>query len=367
MAASELVKPGWASRIGVALVAHVPPFVVLLIFALAYVLVLDASHPKATHILAPILKSLVPLSMVFVLGAAIVGLIALVLIPSLSLTTSLRWLASRDWPDILCLRLPIALFYTMAIFYLFVSFKINIPNLVPYSWDDFFARFDRMLLLGQDAWRLTHGLFPGTTATILFDMFYLLWFLVLQLSGFSIAVLPSSHPLRLRFLTACGLTWLVAGVVLAIAFASAGPVYMERITGDASFSPLMQRLHAQAQSAEIFALAGHELLWDGYTGANGTPAYGISAFPSLHVAFAALSACLGFAVSRVLGWMLAAFTLIILVGSVHLAWHYAVDGFAGIALAIGFWRSANRLVTWWLARAPQRLGRHAPATPHAAE
>lgn len=36
----------------------------------------------------------------------------------------------------------------------------------------------------------------------------------------------------------------------------------------------------------------------------------------------------------------------ILVGSVHLAWHYAVDGYAAIALALTCWRLAGFIVCW---------------------
>jgi hypothetical protein len=34
---------------------------------------------------------------------------------------------------------------------------------------------------------------------------------------------------------------------------------------------------------------------------------------------------------------------VILVGSVHLAWHYAVDGLAGILLAAIFWAAAGTI------------------------
>ena len=34
---------------------------------------------------------------------------------------------------------------------------------------------------------------------------------------------------------------------------------------------------------------------------------------------------------------------IILIGSVHLAWHYAVDGYAGILLAAAFWLIAGAI------------------------
>jgi hypothetical protein len=44
----------------------------------------------------------------------------------------------------------------------------------------------------------------------------------------------------------------------------------------------------------------------------------------------------------------ALYGLVILVGSVHLGWHYAVDGYAGIAGA---------LILWWIAGAALRRTR----------
>jgi membrane-associated phospholipid phosphatase len=40
---------------------------------------------------------------------------------------------------------------------------------------------------------------------------------------------------------------------------------------------------------------------------------------------------------------LAVFAAIIAVGSVLLAWHYAVDGYAGAAIALACWWLAGRL------------------------
>jgi hypothetical protein len=55
-------------------------------------------------------------------------------------------------------------------------------------------------------------------------------------------------------------------------------------------------------------------------------------------------------VNRTLGWAYAVFALLILVGSVHLAWHYAIDGyFSAIAVLLVWWGS-GRTVRWWRAR-----------------
>jgi hypothetical protein len=68
---------------------------------------------------------------------------------------------------------------------------------------------------------------------------------------------------------------------------------------------------------------------------------GISAMPSLHVALAVLFACAGFACHRAAGWAMTAFAFVIWFGSVHLGWHYAVDGLIGGALAVVLWKVAG--------------------------
>jgi hypothetical protein len=45
--------------------------------------------------------------------------------------------------------------------------------------------------------------------------------------------------------------------------------------------------------------------------------------------------------NRKLGIAFAFFLVLIFLGSIHLAWHYAVDGIAGMSLAIVFWSIAG--------------------------
>jgi hypothetical protein len=331
--------------------AHLPPLVLLAAFFASSLILLDETDEQVAFDGGLLTGNLLGLLPFFLGGAGILGLIWLILTPrrERSAGGALRWIAGRNWPEILMLRIPLALGFTTAIGYLYISFKVNIANFAPYTWDHFFAAIDRTLFLGHDPGIFLHQLFPDVGATLIFNMLYLIWFLAMQMAIFSIAFLPARHPLRLTFLLAFGLNWVVAGVILAILFPAAGPVYMERITGDPMFEPLMELLYRQAETYYIIALESQEWLWDGYTLAEVAPA-GISAFPSLHLGIATTCACLGFAASRVVGWLATVFTLGIMISSVHLGWHYAIDGIAGIALAIVFWRISARVTSWWLAR-----------------
>lgn len=335
-----------------AAIAHAPPFAVVGLFALAYIPCLlfdDKAHKISFGGPVPILASLVPMTEHLLGPSAAMAFIALAVTRNRrrSLQRSATWLATRNWLEILLVRIPLTATLEAGIAFFYLEFKINIARLQPYSWDHFFAQADRLLFLGKDPWALTHWLVPGAEWTQIFDLFYRLWFILMHIVLFGAGMLPMCNRLRLTFLTAYGLIWLVGGTLVAILFASAGPVYMERLTGDATFAPLLAQLEDQAAVTEIYALDVQQTLWDGYTIPGATP-YGISAFPSIHVGMAVVLACFGFAVSRTLGWLLSVFAFVIFAGSIHLGWHYASDGIAGAALAVLLWRLSDRMAKWWL-------------------
>ena len=61
--------------------------------------------------------------------------------------------------------------------------------------------------------------------------------------------------------------------------------------------------------------------------------------PSMHVATSVLLALFGWRHSRQAGIALTVYAALIMVGSVHLGWHYALDGYVG---------GLGALVVWWL-------------------
>jgi hypothetical protein len=63
----------------------------------------------------------------------------------------------------------------------------------------------------------------------------------------------------------------------------------------------------------------------------------------MHVASAALLALLGWRLHVAAGVALTFFFVIILVGSIHLGWHYAVDGYVATLGAAAIW-----LLSGWL-------------------
>ena len=227
---------------------------------------------------------------------------------------------------------------------IFSSMKGAIPLLQPFSWDVAFLEWDRFLHGGADAWRLLQPLlgFPWLTSALNFC--YNLWFFVLYGILFWQAFSLRDSALRQQFLLSFILIWALLGNLLAVLWSSAGPIYFGRVTGlDDPFVPLMEYLYDVAQSYPLWALDVQEDLWRSYVASSDMLGGGISAMPSLHVATATLFALLGWRVHPLLGAVLVAYAVIIFLGSVHLAWHYAVDGYVSVLLTVMIWRLVGRL------------------------
>jgi membrane-associated phospholipid phosphatase len=90
-----------------------------------------------------------------------------------------------------------------------------------------------------------------------------------------------------------------------------------------------------------------DALWQSYKTGTGD-IRGISAMPSMHVMIATLLALFGWRTNRTLGIGLSIFAILIVLGSVHLLWHYAVDTIAGAAIAWLCWVVAGIAARRWL-------------------
>jgi hypothetical protein len=227
----------------------------------------------------------------------------------------------------------------------FVSLKTMLPDINPFSWDPTFMEWDRALHFGIDPWRILQPLLGWPLVTSAINVAYNCWFFVMfgtwVWQGFG----KSSSPLGRRYLLAFLLTWLLGTGISGIIFASVGPCFYGRlIAGPDPFAPLMAYLAQTAAVAPLWVLDTQNLLWDSYVKGEGVIA-GISAMPSMHVGSCVLMTLLGFSTGRRwLGWAFALFGLAIFLGSIHLAWHYAIDGYAGAAIALFGWWLAGRLL-----------------------
>lgn len=234
-----------------------------------------------------------------------------------------------------------------------IELKPSIPLIRPFDWDVTLMEWDRLLHFGVDPWVWLQPLLGFDLVTWAINMAYNFWFIALFAAWFWFGFQRRAGEHRARFFIAYMLTWWVGGGLMAVWFSSAGPVYYGRLgLSPDPFVDLFAYLHDANTRIPLWFLETQQMLWDGYTG-KGTP-LGISAFPSMHNASAALFAFAFWNVSRKLGWFFAGYAAVILVGSVHLGWHYAIDGYAGIAIAAACWWLAGPLVRFFTGRAVHR-------------
>jgi hypothetical protein len=227
----------------------------------------------------------------------------------------------------------------------FTRLKGMIPHIHPFSWDMSLAQFDRALHAGVDPWIWLHPITQYAAVMKVLDVSYIAWFLVLYFAVFFALFARGKTQNRHAFLIAFVFIWAIGGNGVAMIFSSAGPVFFAQIGMGDMFAPLNDHL---TQINQAMPLASHlikQTLWAGY--AQGGEIASISAFPSMHVGSTALIMLFAFSYRPWVGWIMAGFLVVILVGSVSLAWHYAADGYAGILLAWAAWRAG----LWVAARA----------------
>jgi PAP2 superfamily len=140
------------------------------------------------------------------------------------------------------------------------------------------------------------------------------------------------------------LTWILLGTVLAQLVPSAGPAYYQRVTGSwGPFAPLMTYLRAAGEIHQLDVLSVQTALWRAVERGEVVFGGGISAFPSLHVAMPVLGACAAWSTHRRLAWTFVAFGALIFLGSIHLGWHYALDGEAAVAGVAAIWWTTGQV------------------------
>ena len=261
--------------------------------------------------------------------------------PLAAFTRRLRRLGADPW--LLAARVAPLLLMPI-VFVGFSSLKMLMPRFIPFYLDDSFAAMDRFLFFGHQPWELTHFLFGSLPATHFLDRLYGFWVLLLSFAIVGFALFAPRAD-RARFFLAFTVAWLLLGVVGAWLLASAGPCY-SALVGAASapeFAELVQKLGDVSQVTEgrINAPGWQQVLWRAHALENYSFGMGISAMPSLHNAIATLYALAAFRVGRTIGVFMTIYAVLIFIGSIHLGWHYAVDGIVGAAAMVLIWRAVD--------------------------
>jgi hypothetical protein len=255
-----------------------------------------------------------------------------------------RWcrdcFASLFWP-------PLLFAFLMASFN---AYKQMVLPIAGFRFDHALAAADRALFLGHDPWRVTHAIFGSPQATLFIDHAYHGWFAPMAVGVVLCAWLPAStYRLRAQYLLSYIAVWIGIGSLLAFLLPSAGPCFYNELVGPApSFDGLMRRLaDLQAASGGKFtAFNSQAMLLEARGSTHLSIGGGISAMPSVHNGLAVLFAIAAFNINRIVGWLFAAYALLIWIGSIHLGWHYALDGIVSVVLTLFIWRAMGKVADW---------------------
>jgi hypothetical protein len=236
----------------------------------------------------------------------------------------------------------------------FTSIKNALPlmhNGFPYDVAQ--ADLDKLLHMGVDPWRALFAIAESDFVRLLVEWNYnVFWFAICFGALFYVATSPQAASIRNRYICCFMLVWAVLGNVLAGVFLSAGPAFYGAVTGDeARFAAQLEFLWRGVEtphSAARFQFNLWKLFQEGKTGLGS----GISAFPSVHVGLVTMNALFLWEYSWRAGLIGFAYVVIVCASSVYLAWHYAIDGYAAIAVTIVIYLAAKKVAAarLWVGR-----------------
>ncbi|MGV2495833.1 phosphatase PAP2 family protein [Pelagerythrobacter aerophilus] len=264
-------------------------------------------------------------------------------------TAAQQWLAGTPLLALCVLLMPF-----------FSKMKAAIPLFNDYTWDPRFIAWDRAIFFGHDAWQVLQPLvgYPPITAALAF--LYHAWLLLLYLGCLYFAFAAIDPAIRRRFFLTYVLAWSVIGGGVATLLASVGPCFVGPLFGDPAFDAQMAYLRAADAQIPVMTLSVQEMLLDWHLADADGLGSGITAMPSMHVAIAFLFWLATRRVSPMVGRWFLAFFVAIWIGSVHLAYHYAVDGLVSVVLVATLWRASDWIFKWWDARVATSAARIQP-------
>lgn len=239
-------------------------------------------------------------------------------------------------------------------FVAFADMKPLIPIINPFSWDERFMRLDRLLHFGTDPWRLLDPILGHPIITQWINYAYNIWFIVMFSFWVGAAWSARNYTSDMtktrwerQFLVSFILCWIVGGMILAILFSSMGPAFYDLV--DAANNPYaaqMAGLGAIHETHPLWAIDSQNMLRSAYLNPAPGQLSGISAMPSIHNATSTLFMLAAYRINKIFGHVMLAFLFCIILGSVHLAWHYAVDAYLGIIIAVILWKLSSLLIKW---------------------
>ena len=229
----------------------------------------------------------------------------------------------------------------------FSKMKAAIPLFNDYSWDNAFVEWDRAVFLGHDAWEVLQPVLGFPVITAFLALLYQLWFLLLYPGVLFFAFARIDHTVRRQFFLSYVLSWTLIGGLMATWLASVGPCFVGPMLGDPRFDDQMAYLNAANEQFPVMTLKVQAMLLEWYAAAENGLGSGITAMPSMHCAIAFLYWIAVRRISARWGAFFGVFFFITWVSSVHLAYHYAVDGLVSLVAVAVIWAASQRIIAAW--------------------
>jgi len=245
-----------------------------------------------------------------------------------------------------CWRIFFGLLSLSFVMAAFLVLKGFIPEVKPFTYDSDFEVFDRFLHFGYQPWAILQPMLGNEITTLTLHRLYYFWFPVIFVTFFWQLGSLENHKLRMQFILSFVACWAIIGGLLATTLSSAGPIYFDRVVTDApnQYLTAMNYLQDIHKEHGLYMFTIKENLWAYYLDpTHNSPIKGISAMPSMHVSIAFLLVLFGFQKSRYAGYAYTAFFIAIFLGSIHLLWHYAIDGYVSIIATWIIWLVCGKL------------------------
>jgi len=272
----------------------------------------------------------------------------------------LQHLCSREWL-LSWLRLWLACW---AVSFSYFWVKVYVPTLHEGTWDSSLWQLDRLLHLGFSPNELAVVALGRAPLVGWLDTWYGLW---LASVVWSLAFFAASDDslLRRRVVLSALLLWAV-GAIIYLLIPAVGPIYV------------FEETWSSVRGSMPIAEQTQSMLWSNYQSVLDSRAgearafdhrLGVAALPSLHVAFHGLFALWAWQHARVVRVIFVLMAVLTFAGSLLTGWHYAVDGYLGLALAVlcqrvAIWleRDRNEGPDGWQALPTRLLARSGPPT-----
>lgn len=229
----------------------------------------------------------------------------------------------------------------------FSKMKAAIPLFNDYTWDDAFAHWDRAIFFGYDAWEVLQPVIGYPIVTAFLALLYQLWFLLLYPGVLFFAFAQIDHDVRRQFFLSYVLSWTLIGGLMATLLASVGPCFVGPMLGDPRFDGQMAYLNTANAQVPVMTLQVQEMLLEWFAQAEDGLGSGITAMPSMHCAIAFLYWIAMRRISARWGAFFGVFFFITWISSVHLAYHYAVDGLVSLIAVAAIWTASKWIIAAW--------------------